>query len=220
MKRILLVISLLFLFFIPPVKAQFDASTKLLNAGLGFGVSGPYNKRIADYDMKFALPMYVSVEQGIKNFSLAPEYASYITIGAFLQYHNQYVYKDVVAQNQSFKYEVHKNYHFIVPALMANFHVTPFLEDADIQFDFSGFDIYGGVRAGAIIQLYRSNFENDPNILDVQEGNIVVRDSFFNLGLGLTAGARYYFTPKLAVHGEVGFGLYTLSTIGLSYRLN
>ncbi len=200
--------------------AQFNSSTQLFNASLGFGIAGSHNRLITDYNRRFSLPISLSFEKGINEFSIAPEYASMITVGVFLQYHNQYIFKDIVAPGQNFSYEVHRNYYYIVPGLMANFHFTPLLEETTINMDFSKLDIYAGLRVGPIIHLYRSNFENDPNHLDVQSGGIVVTDSFVGLGLGLNAGARYYFHPKLAVNMEVGFGMYSMSSIGITFLLD
>lgn len=67
-------------------------------------------------------------------------------------------------------------------------------------------DVYGGVFLGFVTSS-RSG-DNVPGYVDSYGGG---------LRTGLHAGARYYFAPKVAGYGELGYGLAPLS-IGLTFR--
>jgi hypothetical protein len=67
-------------------------------------------------------------------------------------------------------------------------------------------DIYGGVFLGFVISSYSG--DNVPGYVDSYGGG---------LRTGLHAGARYFFAPKVAGYGELGYGLAPLS-IGLTFK--
>lgn len=67
-------------------------------------------------------------------------------------------------------------------------------------------DVYGGVFLGFVTSSYSG--PNSAGYVDVYDGGVRT---------GLHAGARYFFAPKVAGYGELGFG-FTPLQIGLSFR--
>jgi hypothetical protein len=67
-------------------------------------------------------------------------------------------------------------------------------------------DIYGGVFLGFLVSSYAGPGGSAYN--DVYGGG---------LRTGLHAGARYYFSPKVAGYGELGYGIAPLS-LGLTFK--
>lgn len=66
-------------------------------------------------------------------------------------------------------------------------------------------DVYGGAFLGFLASSY-----NGPGDLDNDPYGSTVR-------AGIHAGARYYFSPKVAGYGELGWGLAPLS-LGLTFK--
>jgi hypothetical protein len=66
-------------------------------------------------------------------------------------------------------------------------------------------DIYGGAFLGFLASSYSGPGDLDNNLYGS------------TLRAGIHAGARYYFSPKVAGYGELGYGLAPLS-IGLTFK--
>lgn len=67
-------------------------------------------------------------------------------------------------------------------------------------------DIYGGAFLGYLI----SSYSGDNGVYDDPYGS--------SLRLGIHAGARYFFSEKVAGYGELGYGIAPLS-LGLTFKL-
>jgi len=77
-------------------------------------------------------------------------------------------------------------------------------------------DAYGGVGLGYNI-VSASTTWKDPTAQNLFGGTYSASASY--MIFDLFAGARYYFSPKFAVQGEVGYGVGFLR-IGVAYKLN
>ena len=74
-------------------------------------------------------------------------------------------------------------------------------------------EVYGGVLLGLRIQTYKYETNNpDPNALDyrLHSGSVYPTISVF-------AGARWYFVKKVALFGEIGYGISYLNA-GVSFK--
>ncbi len=78
------------------------------------------------------------------------------------------------------------------------------------------FDVYAGVGLGYNI-VSASVTWNDPTYQNLFGGQYSASASY--MIFDVFGGARYYFTPKFAVLGEVGYGVGFLR-LGVSYKLN
>lgn len=67
-------------------------------------------------------------------------------------------------------------------------------------------DVYGGVFLGFVVSSFSG--DNVPGYVDGYGGGFRT---------GLHAGARYYFSPKVAGYGELGYGIAPLS-IGFTFK--
>lgn len=88
--------------------------------------------------------------------------------------------------------------------LIANFHFYQLIADnASRNIHADKLDIYAGVNAGSGVAF---TYYND-----------AVRAVPLAFG-GLQAGIRYYFVPRVAVNGELGFGK-SIANVGFTFRL-
>ncbi len=88
--------------------------------------------------------------------------------------------------------------------LIANFHFYQLISDnSSKNIHADKLDIYVGVNAGSGLAF--TYYENTTRIRPIAFG-------------GFQAGVRYYFTPKLGINGEVGFGK-SMVNLGIVIKL-
>jgi hypothetical protein len=93
-------------------------------------------------------------------------------------------------------------YSFIDFGVRGSYHFSELIGIRD-----RNLDIYGGGFLGYLVSSFNGNAITGYN--DVYGGG---------LRLGIHAGARYFFNPKFAGYGELGYGLASLS-LGVTFKL-
>lgn len=190
MRKIqILTLTLLISFSAFNTKAQtFAKGTTVANVGMGFGW---YNY---GYNIISLPAISFSLEKGIYDISDLGT----ISIGAIGGWkHASYI--DNFYRTTTYKQRWNWN-DYIVAGRCA-LHFTALKIDKT--------DLYGGIALGLRIESahYRDEYLNYNST-----------SSSINPLFSVYAGGRYYFTEKLALYGEVGYGLGYL-TIGASYKL-
>lgn len=122
-----------------------------------------------------------------------------ISLGGYLGY-KSYQYSGSFL---GFSYQEKWNY--TIFGVRGAWHLQNF-EGTELQ----KWDLYGGAMLG-YFNLNYTYSDNDPSI-DYNDIN-------YSSSVGLSAflGARYFFTPKLAAQGEIGYGISYLN-LGLAYK--
>ena len=90
--------------------------------------------------------------------------------------------------------------------------VTPGVRLAYHRRVLENFDTYGSVVLG--YNVIRSNRTGSDSLDLTEYTSQIPTFAYFT-----SAGARYYFSPKWAAYGEVGYGTMTVVNVGLTYRL-
>ena len=178
----------------------FDESTHIINLGFGFGGVNYYSINTGTgYNYRRTPAISLSYEQPWKK-KLGP---GYLGIGAYLGFQNaRYRYDDVFYGGGKYYYEHNWNY-FMVAARGAYHWDVLNSKNAEV---------YAGVVIGLRFQTYSYN-TNDPDpYTDYRLSNSAVYPAY-----SLFAGARWYFAKRVAVFGEVGYGISYL-TAGLSFK--
>lgn len=189
----------------------FDANTKILSLGLGgsnmFHIPAGYNNPYASsfftpitgeitLQGEFAVHKYVGVgfSAGFGGRAGSGGYA-YVPGVGYTGYYNGY-YSE-----------------FNMPiAAVANFHFYQLIADKVSNGDklhADKLDIYGGINLG-------TGFALHPGYTDAYGVKHTAIDALAYGGI--QAGARYYFTPKIAVFGEVGWGKTWINT-GVTFKI-
>lgn len=120
-----------------------------------------------------------------------------ISVGPYLGY-TSYSY-NYGWLGSGYKYK----YTFFDLGVRASYHFSELFEIRNEKVD-----VYGGAFLGFVISSY-SGDDFGGNYSDPYAGG---------LRLGIHAGARYYFSEKVAGYGELGYGIAPLS-IGLTFKL-
>lgn len=167
---------------------NFDQSTKVFSAGVGIGSS------LGGFDYSSQIPaLSLMYEQGIAE---AGE-VGIISIGGYVGY-------------KSFSYEANSGtiqskskWNYTIIGIRGALHFT--------QIQNEKLDLYAGLMAS--YNLLNYSYEDNSGFDTGSSGN------FGNTaGLTIFGGARYYFNPKLAVFGELGYGVAFLN-VGLAVKL-
>lgn len=202
MKKILLISALSFLMLSSSMELRaqaWDKKSKVLSIGLG-GASYYYfgnNRYVAYYVGN--VPVYRNYRYGsglTGQFTFQGEFAvhDYVGIGFTTGLGGRPKWSNWYAGEVNFPI-----------GAIANFHFYQLIQDKtgkDIHAD--KLDIYGGVNIGSgIAAIFFEN--NDPTVVPIIFG-------------GPQVGIRYYFTPNVAVNGELGYGK-TWINAGLSFKL-
>jgi hypothetical protein len=199
--------------------SQFSKSDRLLSAGLSAGNYGRYAHDLPGYSLSVIPPIYLQFERGIDESSFFAEYSKYITTGVFAGMGSQYYIKDFYNPVSTLSYEIWRRYSYFSAGVMGSFHFTPFLEEIDLTLDPEKFDLFLTFRTGLVLQSFKSNFDEDPTLVEVQSGVYELKEKSYFFFLAPTAGGRYYFSQKLGVHMELGFFNLSKLSVGLTYRL-
>jgi hypothetical protein len=188
MKKISLFALLSFAFAL--LKAQpFELGTNVFNAGIGLG--GHYSYWGIGYISTPAIGL--SYEKGIKE-GLGP---GIIGIGGYLGYKNITYHYNYLFSN----YYVDQKWTYLIIGLRATYHYNFYLDD--------NLDLYGGL----LLSYNNVNYKEDSN------DPLYVSSSYKSyVDLSLFVGGTYYFSDKIGVFTELGYGI-AYWTIGVSFRL-
>jgi hypothetical protein len=180
----------------------YDENTHIINLGVGFGGAGYYKGGKGGTHIYRNTPAFsLSYEQALKN-KLGP---GYLGVGAYFGYQASYYRYEDVYYNGNYYYYQHRWNHILVAARGA-YHLD-FLNAKNAE-------VYAGVIVGVRLQTYSYETNNpDPvfaELYRLNEGVIYPSYSLF-------VGARWYFVPNVAVFGEAGYGISSL-TGGVSFK--
>lgn len=210
--QMLVVIAIVSALFVNPASAQkssggggkcYDENTHLLTLGVGIG--NAYYKFNHRSGYKFGrTPVFLlGYEQPLRN-KVGP---GYIGIGGVFAYQNAYErYEyDYYYNGGIHNYYNRHSWDYYVIAGRASYHWD--------GLNSGKAEVYGGAQIGVRINSYRYTTDNqDPNYNHVEwsEGSA-------NPVAGLYAGARWYFVPNVALHGEIATSICFLSG-GLTFK--
>lgn len=172
----------------------FDENTRIINVGLGIGganyyVGGGYTKSPA-FSISYEQPWSKKLGPG------------FLGIGAYFGYQNAHYRNDYYYSNYYYEH----NWNYMMIAARGAYHWDVLNSDKG--------EVYGGALLGLRIQTYKYSTNNpnaDAYYYRLNEGSVYPVFSIF-------AGARWYFTKKVAVYGELGSGVSYL-TAGISFKL-
>ncbi|WP_107037276.1 hypothetical protein [Brumimicrobium mesophilum] len=100
-------------------------------------------------------------------------------------------------------------YSFITAGFRGTFHIWDFInENLDLGLGYEEFDLYASLMIGAQINSFSDK-------TPVNRTTNRSTKAFF----GITTGAKYYFTNKVAVFIEGGYGASSYGLIGLTFKL-
>ncbi|MEL6536935.1 MAG: hypothetical protein AAFQ98_16055 [Bacteroidota bacterium] len=109
----------------------------------------------------------------------------------------------VTVQNVSYSSQI------IHVGARASFHATSLIDDAtDGEFGLDGVDVYGVFMPGVVV-FNAINNDTDPRVLPAVRARI-----------GVGAGVRYYFTPKIGVFVEGVAGFQSFATGGVTFKFH
>lgn len=122
-----------------------------------------------------------------------------ISLGGYLGY------KSYQYSGSYFGFTYNEKWNYTIFGVRGAWHLQEF-DGTELQ----KWDLYGGAMLG-YFNLNYTYTDNDPNVdyNDINYSNSV--------GLSGFLGARYFFTPKLAAQGEIGYGISYLN-LGLAYK--
>jgi hypothetical protein len=177
----------------------FDESTRLINVGLGLGST--YFSVLGGYTVSRTPSFSISYEQPWPK-RIGP---GYLGVGGYLGYQNARYTNNYSSNGNAYYYEHSWNYMMVAGRAMYHWDVL----------NSGKAEVYGGTIVGVRIQTYNYTTNNTgPNKNDYRYsagGGIYPT-------ISMVAGARWYFTEKIAVYGEAGSGISYL-TAGLTFKL-
>lgn len=216
----ILISCLVFLFISTTISwSQFTKNDRILSAGISASSYGRYFHNLPSYKESLFIPVYIQYENGLNEGSFFAEYSKYLTSGSYLGFARKYYSKDIFPIDNSPAYSVYRSYAYLSGGLLLSFHYTPLLEELDLSIDPKQFDLFLTLRAGVNLEFFKSDFDQDPNAFEVQQGTFKMTDLNTFFYLAPTLGGRYYFTDKLAVQLELGYFNLGKLSVGLSYNL-
>lgn len=200
-KTAVRIVMLIIIFSASHAVAQHEKGQTNINIGFGFG----NNYARSSYSYTRSLPLFnISGDYGITQD---------VSIGAsigFAGYTEKYSNIESWKNNgvwYSYNYtDTYKWRRYIVGARGA-YHLGKYI-------DIDKLDVYGGLMLGVYFSKY-SYKTDSPN---PWHNVYYVNHRYSGLAWAFFAGARYYFTDKIGIYGEFGYG-YTLSNIGLAIKL-
>jgi hypothetical protein len=181
----------------------FDENTHIINVGVGFGGNYYSSYSGSGYDYRTTPAFGISYEQAFPK-KLGP---GYLGVGAYLGFqnssstYNYYYYKN--GYNNNYYYKNSWNNTFIAARGVYHWDVL----------NAKNAEVYAGILIGFRIQTYNYETNNpDPNAYNyrLHSGSVYPTAAIF-------AGARWYFVKKVALFGEVGYGISYLNG-GVSFK--
>ena len=178
----------------------FDQTTSILNIGIGIGSRHYYNMgfgygatRTPAFSISYEHPLSKKLGPGI------------LSLGAYLGFqHAAYRYDNYYFRQERYYYQHSYNYWYA--AARGIYHPDALIWDKA--------EIYFGVMLGLRFQSYRYSSNNpdpDARLYEMNHSSIYPTYSFL-------AGARWYFADRVALFGELGYGISYL-TLGVSFKM-
>jgi hypothetical protein len=179
----------------------FDASSKIINVGVGFWGSNYYRYGRGGVYSYHSIPAFsLSYEQALPK--LGP---GYLGVGAYLSYQKfWWRYDGYYYQNNKYYYT--HNWTYMYVAARAAYHAEALMTDKA--------ELYFGLSLGVLINKY--NFVTNAPDQDVYYNEYHQRSIY--PAAALFVGGRAYLTPKFALFAELGYGMSWL-TGGISIKL-
>jgi hypothetical protein len=178
----------------------FDENSHILNIGIGFGPRYYSYGRGGGYTYRSTPAISLSYEQAIKE-KLGP---GYLGVGAYFGYQRaSFTYDDYFYNNTKYYYKHSWNYTLI--AARAAYHLDILnIENAELYF-------------GAILGLRFQSYKYETNSIDPNRDLYQLNNRAVYPSYSLFVGGRWYFKPKIALFGELGYGI-SYITGGLSFK--
>ncbi len=178
----------------------FEQGTRIINLGFGFGGGNYYGRWGTGWEYHSTPAMSLSYEQAWPK-KLGP---GYLGVGAYVGFKHawaRYDYSDFLGKNYYYRHDWN---HFMAAA--RGVYHWDVLNSKNAE-------VYGGVLLGIRVTTY--TYRTDDSAPTV--GTYKRSDGGVSPVASLFAGARWYFVPKVALFGEVGFGVSYL-TGGFSFK--
>jgi hypothetical protein len=178
----------------------YDENTRIINAGIGFGGGNYYHLALGgSYSYIISPAFSLTYEQPLKK-KVGP---GYIGVGAYAGFQTASYTNNYIGYN-SYNYYYEDRWNYIIAGARGAYH-WDVLNSGKAE-------VYGGVIIGLRIQTYTYT-TNDPNNNNnrLNEGSVYPAFSIF-------AGARWYFVKKVALFGELGYGI-SYATAGVSFKV-
>jgi hypothetical protein len=189
MRRIMLMAAMIILTGLASMAQVFEKGSQAINLGIGIGNTGYFGSYYSGF-----LPSFSgSYEYGIVEVPMGSDLTGVVSVGGYMGWSMaKYGYdtwgNDDYYLTTDFIIAVRGNYHFI-------FHEK--------------FDPYAGIALGVDIQGSKWHGNGDDPNIDYAETTPYG---------GAYAGARYYFSDKVAVYAEVGW-LISVLNVGVTFKL-
>ncbi|MHB8402716.1 MAG: hypothetical protein ACYDCN_11955 [Bacteroidia bacterium] len=183
----------------------FDENTRILNVGIGFGGGNYYASAYngPGYSYRVSPAFSITYEQAIKK-KVGP---GYIGVGGYLGYQGSSITENYYYDNNGYtgNYYSTNRWTDIMVAARGAYHWDVVCAKKA--------ELYAGALIGLRIQTWRYTTSNpDPNYRNYYSSNGSVFPTF-----DIFVGGRYYFTNKIAVFAEVGYGI-SYITGGISFK--
>jgi hypothetical protein len=191
MKKMVTVFFLVMATMVNAQESPYQMGDNVLTIGLGFGSSFGYNSA--------RQTPAVSIQFEHATWALG---SGIVSMGGYLGYKG-YSYKANLSNNYTYS----QKWNYYILGVRGAWHLTT-LNNVNL----TKWDLYGGLMLSYNYINYSST-ANDP-IYDYS------RPSSYNSGLGFSTflGARYFVTNKIALMGELGYGISFLN-LGVSFKL-
>jgi hypothetical protein len=178
----------------------FDESTRIINVGVGLAASRYYSSyRGRGYSHRSSPAFSLSYEQAL--MELGP---GYLGIGAYTGFHTFYSRYQYYYNNGNNHYYYENRWNNFVVAARAAYHFD--------ELNFENGELYGGLMVGLRFHTY-SYETNDPD----PNKNYYYSGGSAYLASSVFIGGRWYFGKRVALYGEVGYGI-SYGTLGLSFK--
>lgn len=178
----------------------FDENTHIINLGVGFGGGRYYRGSYGGYSDRISPAFSISYEQSLPK-RVGP---GYIGVGAYAGFQTARYRYDYDNNNNNGRYYYEHKYNYTMIAARGAYHWD--------VLNSKKAEVYAGAIIGVRIQTY--NFAtNDPD----PDFNYRLSEGSAYAAYSLFAGARWYFVDRVALFGEVGYGISYL-TGGISFK--
>jgi hypothetical protein len=199
--------------------SQFTTDTKLVSAGVSFGLYGEkYNKEKLLYKRSATIPVYIQLEKGMSEGSPFAEYSKYLTSGFYIGANTQSLSLSLMTVDQV-AYEQWIDYTFIGAGLLLSGHYTELLEEMDISLDPNIIDLYLSVKIGLAMVYTKTNFDGNLTEIEISTNQYEFKDNKTYFYMAPVIGARYYITKKLALQAEFGYFNFGKASVGVTVKL-
>ncbi len=180
----------------------FDGSSHIINVGVGFAASRYYSSyRGKGYSYRASPAFSLSYEQPLKD-KLGP---GYLGVGVYAGYQTSYSRYNYYYNNGNNNYYYDNRWSNFVVAARAAYHLD--------ELNFEKGELYAGVMLGVRFQRYvyeTNDPDPDKNYYYYSGSSVFPASSVF-------VGGRWYFSNKVALFGELGYGI-SYGTLGLSFK--